>query len=763
MRTSSPGCSAVVASDVARHTKQWHRGPSMRVRPAWCRHFSGWILASMLLLAHQGGTAIGDSATTPADPGRGDFDAIVAAAKGAVLKDLAAAAAISANDAAPDNPTVLNLTHLLENDAGLLSRRFAAVLAALPTLPAELARFGARIGESGPDGRTIGQWLLLVLLSLLAMVAAMFGLPRLFARPRRSMLARTARPIGPAPLIGIFMLDVAAALAVLVLAFAAIELFFSDHQLQSRVAAGVIGAVAVWRLALLPADLLLRPDETAARLLPVDDAAAAAGRRFFAVLLLIVALMVEGIGTHFGSGIPVHHAQLVGLVLGPIAAIMLLVGIFQARNVVAAAIAGGGTGLHATLASHWHRLAIVVVLLLVGAWTVGTLALNLVVFQVLLGSLLFLALALLLDRLLAYLSNRLFPDDMMDEATPVHVSGAALFRRCVRVGLWSLVAIALIEIWAIDLGRLVEPEQWTRLAGAILTAGITLFVAFVVWQFIGFHIDRAISRSPAAAAFDPADPDTGQPPKIGTRLRTMLPLLRIVLLASVGVLTVLVVLSELGVNTAPLIAGASVFGLAISFGSQALVKDVVSGVFYMADDAFRVGEYIDTGKLKGTVESMTVRSLKLRHQNGPLHTIPFGELSSVTNYSRHFSTMKFNIRLAPDVDFERLRKTVKQVGLEMMNDPGLQPEMILPLKLQGIVEMDQTVLVCRLKFTCKPQKPTWVQRQALKRLYEAFRARGIHFAGPATTQMSIPTRVVAPPPSPAGDRLVGAATAPKGP
>lgn len=175
--------------------------------------------------------------------------------------------------------------------------------------------------------------------------------------------------------------------------------------------------------------------------------------------------------------------------------------------------------------------------------------------------------------------------------------------------------------------------------------------------------------------------------------------------------------------------------------------------------AFRVGEYIDTGKLKGTVEGMTVRSLKLRHQNGPLHTIPFGELSSVTNFSRHFSTVKFTIRLTCDVDLEQVRKTVKKVGLEMLEDPELQQEMILPLKLQGIVNIDQTAVVCRLKFTSKPQKLTWVQRLALKRLYEAFRERGIEFAGPATTQPPMTPAAVAASLPPAAPRLAGAMTA----
>ena len=98
-------------------------------------------------------------------------------------------------------------------------------------------------------------------------------------------------------------------------------------------------------------------------------------------------------------------------------------------------------------------------------------------------------------------------------------------------------------------------------------------------------------------------------------------------------LATLTVLSRLGVNIAPLIAGASVLGLAVSFGSQTLVRDIISGFFYLVDDAFRVGEYIQSGNYRGTVESFSLRSVKLRHQNGPLFTVPFGILGAIQNMS----------------------------------------------------------------------------------------------------------------------------------
>ncbi|MGG2362154.1 mechanosensitive ion channel family protein, partial [Salmonella enterica] len=103
-------------------------------------------------------------------------------------------------------------------------------------------------------------------------------------------------------------------------------------------------------------------------------------------------------------------------------------------------------------------------------------------------------------------------------------------------------------------------------------------------------------------------------------------------------------------------------GVAVGFGAQTLVKDIISGMFFLLGDAFRVGEYIDTGKAKGTVEGFTLRSLKVRHQNGQINTIPFGQLGAITNFSRDWVTVKFNLRMSHDTDIELVRKTVKKIG-----------------------------------------------------------------------------------------------------
>jgi small-conductance mechanosensitive channel len=297
-----------------------------------------------------------------------------------------------------------------------------------------------------------------------------------------------------------------------------------------------------------------------------------------------------------------------------------------------------------------------------------------------------------------------------------------------------IAVMALVWTWV----DTVEPgAAASSLAMRSATAAVgTLFVAFVVWELIRLAIDRPLQDMGGGPGLPGLDDDDAAAP--ASRLQTVLPLLRAAFAVVIGVLAMLIVLSRLGVDTAPLIAGAGVFGLAISFGSQSLVRDIISGLFYMWDDAFRVGEYIDTGRLKGTVETLGIRSVKLRHQNGPLHTIPYGQLGAVTNLSRDFATLKFNLRFEPNTDIELVRRTAKQIGLALQDDPEIAAEIILPLKLQGVAEIVDKAVVLRFKFTARPVKPNWVQREYLKHMVQAFAEKGISFASGAMVLQTVP-------------------------
>jgi len=283
-----------------------------------------------------------------------------------------------------------------------------------------------------------------------------------------------------------------------------------------------------------------------------------------------------------------------------------------------------------------------------------------------------------------------------------------LFLRDIRATIIAAISLPLSifpAFWAMDiLGFSLNLVSFLAIT---LSTGILVDDAIVEIENIVRHM--RMGKSGFQAALDAAD-------QIG-----------------LAVVAVIVALATLGLDIGPLLAGLGVVGIAIGFGAQSLVRDVISGIFFLMEDAFRVGEYIDTGRLRGTVEGMSLRSVRLRHQNGQVHTIPFGQVQSVTNFSRDWSVVKFNLHLEPTADIETVRKTIKRVGEELLDDPEIGAEFMQPLKMQGVVDVLQTDLVVRCKFTATPLRPTYLQRQALRRLIDAFAASQIRFAAPNVT------------------------------
>jgi small-conductance mechanosensitive channel len=304
-----------------------------------------------------------------------------------------------------------------------------------------------------------------------------------------------------------------------------------------------------------------------------------------------------------------------------------------------------------------------------------------------------------------------------------------VFASCLRLAVRLLVIVIAVEAVLVRALAVMTPEEWAPHESAIKLAAISAFASFAAWRILKYRMDRYIADNPLPAAGFDANAEEDQP-AAASRLRTIMPVLRMFAGVAILILAVLLVLSELGVNITPLIAGASVLGLAVSFGSQSLVRDIVSGVFFLAEDSFRVGEYIDSSKVKGTVEGFSIRSLRLRHQNGPLHIVPFGQLAHITNFSRDWTTVKFNLAFSINTDVELLRKTVKKIGLAMMEEPQFQKELLQPLKMQGIVDIKDASLIIRFKFTAKPNNPSIIQRAAIRRMFEALPALGIEFAKP---------------------------------
>ena len=319
----------------------------------------------------------------------------------------------------------------------------------------------------------------------------------------------------------------------------------------------------------------------------------------------------------------------------------------------------------------------------------------------------------------------LTPPGVSEMKGPPSVLAAALER-----GARAVLIVGAIWVlawgWGIDLDTLTATDTAvTRLLRGLLNGILILLVADFAWHVVRTIIDRRIHVS--AADESGTDPNNVSR---RSRMRTLLPILRNILFIVFLVMAVLMALSALGVQIAPLIAGAGVVGVAVGFGAQTLVKDVISGIFYLLDDAFRVGEYIISGSYKGTVESFSLRSIKLRHHRGYLYTVPFGSLGAVQNMSRDWVIDKLSLNVPFDTDLDKMKKVVKQIGKELIADPALAPSIIEPLKMQGVDAMGDFALQVRLKMMTKPGQQFTVRRRAYALLKKAFVENDIKIAFP---------------------------------
>ncbi|WP_245275061.1 mechanosensitive ion channel family protein [Mesorhizobium sp. LSHC412B00] len=305
----------------------------------------------------------------------------------------------------------------------------------------------------------------------------------------------------------------------------------------------------------------------------------------------------------------------------------------------------------------------------------------------------------------------------------------AVIDRGIRMIFILAAAYLLARVLGLDMQSMRGSDTTTMLIlrGLINVVVIALAADFG-WSIIKALIERKLGVAIPQAVVSEEDILTLDPHQ--ARLHTLLPIIQNILLAVIIVMAVLMMLASIGIQIGPLIAGAGVVGVAVGFGAQTIVKDVISGVFYLLDDAFRVGEYISSGSYRGTVESFSLRSVKLRHHRGPLFTIPFGELGAVQNQSRDWVTDKFNITVGYDTDIDFARKLIKRIGLELAEDPEFKHWVIEPIKMQGVQEFGEYGIVLRVKVTTRPGGAFSMKGRFFLRLRQAFKEQGIELPFP---------------------------------
>ncbi|MFM0501658.1 mechanosensitive ion channel family protein [Paraburkholderia caffeinilytica] len=288
--------------------------------------------------------------------------------------------------------------------------------------------------------------------------------------------------------------------------------------------------------------------------------------------------------------------------------------------------------------------------------------------------------------------------------------------------IWLFFFELAARLWGVSLAEVVEENVAARgIAHAVTAIVATVFISWLLWILV----DTAITE-----ALNPGGPrNKSRNPSM--RARTMLPLLRNVLLVSIMTIAGIVTAANLGINVTPLLAGAGVIGLAIGFGAQSLVTDLITGLFIIIEDTISVGDWIDVdGGHAGTVEHLSIRTVRLRDGQGAIHAIPFSQIKIVKNLSRDFAYAVFEVRMSFSTDVDQITQLIREVGADLMADFRYRREMLGPIEVWGLDRFDPNWMVVKGQIKTRPLQQWSVARAFNLRLKRKMDEAGIEIPVP---------------------------------
>ncbi|WP_437655818.1 mechanosensitive ion channel family protein [Sorangium sp. So ce1182] len=248
--------------------------------------------------------------------------------------------------------------------------------------------------------------------------------------------------------------------------------------------------------------------------------------------------------------------------------------------------------------------------------------------------------------------------------------------------------------------------------------------------------------------------------EIERRSETLLGTFRTTGKVFIWVMAAMLVLVELGVNIAPLLAGAGIAGLAVGFGAQELVRDVISGFFLLLENHLRVGDVAVVNGTGGLVEHVGLRTVTLRDESGVVHVFQNGKINALSNMTREWSAMVFDVGVSSKEDVDHVMRVMREVARELQEDRRHRASILEPLEVLGVESFDDRAVVVRARIKTQPMEQWQVGREYRRRLKKAFDAHGIEMPIPHQTirwaQASSPSRADARAANGASDGASGA-------
>lgn len=508
-----------------------------------------------------------------------------------------------------------------------------------------------------------------------------------------------------------------------------LSLFGPDDAAPAAAVGHVVDTWVICSIIVTIGTMLFAPDSDALRLMPLSSTWAAFAQRWLQRLVII-----GGVGGALGGAVPLGmtedaHLALLKLVI-LFVHVALAVAILQCRQPVAAAIrkSSAERGSFAYLV-HWFAdiWAIAAVFVVMALWFVWALDLRGGYQELVRAGGVSLA-VLLAARMLAIVTlgalGRVFDPSGNRENMTIAQRRAYRYypalRRIVTAALWIVTLDILLHVWGLHPGRLISNAPIGHLLGsALLTIAIAIAVAVVIWEAANGAAERRLNAWTDAGDFVRA-----------ARLRTLLPMFRTTLFVAIFVVVGLTALSQLGVNTAPLIAGASIFGVALGFGSQKLVQDFITGIFLLTENAMQVGDWITVAGVSGTVEFLSIRTVRLRGGDGSLYTVPFSSVTTVNNTNRGIGNAAVKVLIAHGADLQRAIDTLKEIGAEIRSDEAYKKGILSDFAYWGVDQVDGASVTLVGQIQCKDSARWGVQREFNRRVLARFTERGIELANP---------------------------------
>lgn len=543
-------------------------------------------------------------------------------------------------------------------------------------------------------------------------------------RPHRHVSLRASfRRLGFALLkFGLALLPLAA--------FAIAEQMFLSSGVISRrpvhlAVVGIANAYLIARLTQEALRLVFSPGAGSLRMLRLPTGRARWAMRRAMVLVITIFISFCLISVAEILGLPKDGAQSLIRLAALIVHLEVALGIWQSRRVISRWIAGKLdaegfiAGMRQRFAKVWYVFALFYVLAIWVAWAGGVQN----ALGVLLRALLVVFAAMILGRLAWTGSNtlltRIFPDTETEASRSsflIHARGYnPLIRFLVRAAIALLVLLLMFQGWGLNAFDWLITNTISRALLSVVTSVIiTVAIAIIIWEFINFQLDRRVDTLNNAGKTRQA-----------ARLRTLSPMLRAGFGAILVVITLIVVLSRIGVNTTGLLAVSSVVGIAVGFGSQKLVQDIITGLFLLFEDAMQVGDVVTLGGMSGTVERLSIRTIRLRGGDGSVNIIPFSSVSTVTNQTRDFSYAQISIMVDYQEDIDRVTSTLKDVGAQMRAEATWGAMMRDDLQLYGLDSFGELGLVFTGQIRTGPGQHWAVRREFYGRVQRRFAQEGI--------------------------------------